>query len=71
MVSLRNALSVNTNALFNSRNKSRLTARSIQNLVKKHIVAAGIVPKGSSTHKLRHTAATQMYKYGCVNIRSL
>ena len=57
---IRNTLSVNTDALFISRNKSRLTARSIQNVVKKHIVAAGINPKGLSTHKLRHTAATLM-----------
>lgn len=68
---IRNTLSVNTDALFISRNKSRLTARSIQNVVKKHIVAAGINPKGLSTHKLRHTAATLMYKYGRVDIRSL
>ena len=68
---IRNALSVNTNALFISRNESRLTARSIQNVVKKHIVAAGINPKGLSTHKLRHTAATLMYKYGRFDIRSL
>ena len=67
----RNTLSVNTDASFISRNKSRLTARSIQNVVKKHIVAAGITPKGLSTHKLRHTAATLMYKYGRVDIRSL
>jgi len=57
-------------ALFISRNKPRLTAHSIQNVVKKHIVAAGI-PQGLSTHKLRHTAATLMYKYGRVDIRSL
>lgn len=68
---IRKTLSVNTDALFISRNKSRLTARSIQNVVKKHIVAAGINPKGLSTHKLRHTAATLMYKYGRIDIRSL
>lgn len=54
----RAAMSVNTDALFISRNSGRLTARAIQNVVKKHIVAAGINPKGLSTHKLRHTAAT-------------
>ena len=68
---IRNTLSVDTNALFISRNKFRLTARSIQNVVKKNIVAAGINPNGLSTHKLRHTAATLMYKYGRVYIRSL
>ena len=70
-IAVRNTLSVNTNALFISRNRNRLTTRSIQNVVKKHIVASGINPEGLSTHKLRHTAATLMYKYGRVDIRSL
>lgn len=64
-------MSVNTNALFISRNRTRLTTRSIQNVVKKYILEAGINPEGLSTHKLRHTAATLMYKYGRVDIRSL
>lgn len=67
----RSTLQVNSNALSISRNKGRLTTRSIQNVVKKHIIAAGINPEGLSTHKLRHTAATLMYKYGHVDIRSL
>jgi len=54
---------MNTNALFISRSHQRLTTRAIQNVVKKHIVAAGFTPEGLSTHKLRHTAATLMYKY--------
>ncbi len=70
-LAIRSTLSVNTNALFISRNNNRLTARSIQNVVKKHIVASCINPEGLSTHKLRHTAATLMYKYGRVDIRSL
>ena len=70
-MAVRRTLSVNTNALFISRNGTRLTARSIQNVVKKHIIAAEINPEGLSTHKLRHTAATLMYKYGRVDIRSL
>jgi len=69
--SIRNSMTVYTNALFISRNGGRLTTRAIQNVVKKHIVAAGITPEGLSTHKLRHTAATLMYKYGRVDIRSL
>lgn len=68
---VRQMLNVNTNALFISRNHQRLTTRSIQNVVKKHIVAAGINPDDLSTHKLRHTSATLMYKYGHVDIRSL
>ncbi|WP_369282220.1 tyrosine recombinase XerC [Oscillibacter sp. GMB15532] len=68
---LRQLMSVDTNALFISRNHQRLTTRSIQNVVKNHIVASGINPEGLSTHKLRHTSATLMYKYGHVDIRSL
>lgn len=68
---VRAAMSVPIDALFISRNGGRLTTRAIQNVVKKHITAAGINPKGLSTHKLRHTAATLMYKYGHVDIRSL
>lgn len=70
-LSLRNTSNVSTNALFISRNGGRLTTRAIQNVVKKHILAEGIEPHGLSTHKLRHTAATLMYKYGHVDIRSL
>jgi len=70
-LTIRAAMSVSTDALFISRNGGRLTTRAIQNAVKKHIAAAGINPKGPSTHKLRHTAATLMYKYGHVDIRSL
>lgn len=70
-LSIRAGMSVNTDALFISRKGGRLTTRAIQNAVKKHIAAAGINPKGLSTHKLRHTAATLMYKYGHVDIRSL
>jgi len=70
-LAIRSTLKVDCNALFISRNRGRLTTRSIQNVVKKHIIAAGINPEGLSTHKLRHTAATLMYKYGHVDIRSL
>jgi site-specific recombinase XerD len=70
-LSIRNSLTINTNALFISRNRGRLTTRAIQNVVKKHIVSAGINPDGLSIYKLRHTAATLMYKYSRVDIRSL
>ncbi|WRS27178.1 tyrosine-type recombinase/integrase [Oscillospiraceae bacterium MB08-C2-2] len=68
---VRNSMNIDTNALFISRNHQRLSTRSIQNVVKKHILASGINPEGLSTHKLRHTSATLMYKYGHVDIRSL
>ncbi|MDF2588493.1 MAG: putative site-specific recombinase [Anaerocolumna sp.] len=70
-LSIRKSMTINTNALFISRNGGRLTTRAIQNVVLKHIVTAGINPEGLSTHKLRHTAATLMNKYGRVDIRSL
>ena len=54
---LRNTLSANTNALFISRNSSRLTTRAVQNTVKKYIIASELDSTSLSTHKLRHTAA--------------
>ncbi|MCY6354416.1 tyrosine recombinase XerC [Clostridium sp. ZS2-4] len=68
---IRNSINVNTNALFISRNKCRITTRAVQTIVKKYVIASGLDPKSISTHKLRHTAATLMYKYGRVDIRSL
>ncbi len=68
---IRNSINVNTNALFISRNNNCITTRAIQNIVKKYVIASGLDPKSISTHKLRHTAATLMYKYGRVDIRSL
>lgn len=70
-LTLRATKSISSDALFISRNGGRLTTRAIQNVVKKHITASGLNPKGLSTHKLRHAAATLMYKYGHVDIRSL
>ncbi len=59
------------NALFISERKQRISKQMIQNLVKKYIREAGLDPERYSTHKLRHTAATLMYKYGNVDIRTL
>lgn len=56
-------------ALFVSRNKTRLTTRSVENLVRKTVLQAGLNPK-YSPHKLRHTAATLMLNNG-VDIRTL
>ena len=70
-IPVRNAMSEDTKALFVSRNHQRFAGRSIQNVVKKHIAASGINPEGLSTHKLRHTSAILMYRYGHVDIRSL
>jgi len=45
--------------------------KMVQLLVKNFIAASGLDPQRYSTHKLRHTAATLMYKYGKVDIRAL
>ncbi len=59
------------NALFISGHKQRISKESVQKIVKKYIKEAGLDPQRYSTHKLRHTAATLMYKYGNVDIRAL
>ena len=59
------------NALFISERRRRISKESVQKIVKKYIKAAGLDPERYSTHKLRHTAATLMYKYGNVDIRAL
>lgn len=59
------------NALFISKRKQRISKESVQKIVKKYITEAGLDPHRYSTHKLRHTAATLMYKYGNVDIRAL
>ncbi|MBS4539920.1 tyrosine recombinase XerC [Clostridium sp. D2Q-11] len=58
-------------ALFLSKRKNRLSIRAVQHLVKKHLENAGLDTEKISTHKLRHTAATLMYKHGNVDIRAL
>ena len=59
------------NALFISERKQRISKESVQKIVKKYIKEAGLDPQRYSTHKLRHTAATLLYKYGNVDIRAL
>lgn len=59
------------NALFISERKQRISKESVQKIVKKCIRESGLDPQRYSTHKLRHTAATLMYKYGNVDIRTL
>ena len=68
---VRNTMNLPTNALFISRNKKRITTRALQDVVKKYVGLAGLDKSAISAHKLRHTAATLMYKYGRVDIRSL
>jgi site-specific recombinase XerD len=59
------------NYLFISGRNKVINKRTVEILVKKHIGNAGIVDAKYTPHKLRHTAATLMYKYGNVDIRSL
>ncbi len=58
-------------ALFISERGTRIGKRTVEMMVKKYITLAGLDPKKYSPHKLRHTAATLMHKYGGVDIRSL
>ena len=59
------------NALFLSEQKRRISNRTVQYIVKEEMRLAGIDANKYSVHKLRHTAATLMYKYGNVDIRAL
>ena len=58
-------------ALFLSGYRQRISKRTVENVVSKELQKAGLDTTKYSTHKLRHTAATLMYKYGQVDIRAL
>lgn len=58
-------------ALFISTRKKRISNRAVQSTIDKYLNKAGFDTSIYSTHKLRHTAATLMYKYGNVDIRAL
>ncbi len=57
--------------LFLSKNYKKISRRSVEVLVKKYVGKANLDTDKYTPHKLRHTAATLMYKYGDVDIRSL
>ncbi|MBQ8135651.1 MAG: tyrosine-type recombinase/integrase [Clostridia bacterium] len=59
------------NALFISRNKNRMSAKTVQAMVYGYLKKIGLDGQGYSVHKLRHTAATLMYQHGGVDIRAL
>ena len=65
------AISKNKNYLFLSARNTPINKRTVEILVKKHISNAGFTNAKYTPHKLRHTAATLMYKHGNVDIRSL
>lgn len=59
------------NALFISSKMTRITPRSVERICKKYFDAAGVDSSIYTPHKLRHTAATIMYRDGDVDIRTL
>ena len=59
------------NALFLSERRERISRRTVQYIVDKELSIAGLDNSKYSVHKLRHTAATLMYRYGHVDIRAL
>lgn len=57
--------------VFLSNRNTRISKKTVQWLVNKHLKNAGLGYKQLSTHKLRHTAATLMYREGGVDVRVL
>lgn len=68
---LKNVKKEDVNALFLSSKKMRISERSIERIVKKYAQLAGLDYNLLTPHKLRHTSATLMYKYGKVDLRSI
>lgn len=62
---------IDRDALFISERGTRISRRMVEMIVKKYITLAGLDSRKFSPHKLRHTAATLMHKYGNVDIRAL
>lgn len=62
---------IDKNALFLSKRLTRISNKTVQWLVKKYIKDAGLDTSKYSVHKLRHTAATLMYKYAETDLRTL
>lgn len=58
-------------ALFLSRFHRRISNPMVQKIVYKYLDAAGLGSEHFSVHKLRHTAATLMYRSGEVDVRVL
>ncbi len=70
-ISVRPKVNSQNKALFLSMRKNRMSNRAIQHMIDRYLEKSGLDPSVYSTHKLRHTAATLMYKYGNVDIRAL
>jgi len=67
----RGAYNPKDDALFITKKGTRVANRTVQNMVKTYLKQSGVTAPGISVHRLRHTAATLMYKYGKADIRSL
>ncbi|GEP64795.1 tyrosine recombinase XerC [Clostridium beijerinckii] len=57
--------------LFVSERKNQLCKRQVQYIVQKNISSTGLDVSKYTTHKLRHTAATLLYKHSNVDIRTI
>lgn len=59
---------IESDALFISNRKTRISRESVQKMVDKYLTVIGLGNSGFSVHKLRHTAATLMYQYGNTDV---
>ena len=55
-------------ALFLSSRLQRISPKTVQHIVYEYLDKAGLGNRGFSAHKLRHTAATLMYRHGHVDV---
>ncbi|MDO4563166.1 MAG: tyrosine recombinase XerC [Clostridia bacterium] len=62
---------VERKALFLSERKQRISNSTVYKMVQRCLSRAGLDIHKYSPHKLRHTAATLMYKHGNVDVRAL
>jgi site-specific recombinase XerD len=67
----RETLNPQTSALFITKNGTKITGRGVQDIVKKYLRKSGLDSTKLSVHKLRHTAATILHRYGRVDVRTL
>lgn len=58
-------------ALFISGKYSRINKRTVERIVKKYVGLAGLDKDKYTPHKLRHTSATLLHKYGDVDVKTL
>lgn len=59
---------VKDRALFLSSRNQRISPKTVQHIVYSYLDKAGLGDRGLSVHKLRHTAATLMYRHGNVDL---